>query len=307
VKTERIGLATGVTCPSVRYHPTIIAQAAATLAIISDGRFTLGVGAGERLNKHVTGLGFPARWARHERLREALEIIRLLWRGGYRSYDGRRGPRSGRLHGLLRQGTRRPTARAHPGSPMTIAAGRATGAHREEARDAADAAEDLGRLSRSDPAAGGIRRRRCGRGFRYLSPSALVTDPGILARIKALAIPPAWDDVWICTDPRGHIQAVGTDAAGRRQYRYHDLWREQRDPAKHDRMPGFGAALPRLREAVDQHLEGCGLSRDRVLAAAVRLVDLSFFRPGGEEYARPSWPLWAWPCRGGPSPGWCGK
>jgi DNA topoisomerase IB len=98
-------------------------------------------------------------------------------------------------------------------------------------------------------------------------------------------IPPAWEDVWICADPRGHIQAMGTDAAGRRQYRYHDLWREQRDRAKHDRVLGFGAALPRLREAVDQHLEGRGLSRDRVLAAAVRLVDPGFFRPGGEESA----------------------
>jgi G6PDH family F420-dependent oxidoreductase len=88
VKTDRIGLATGVTCPSMRYHPAIIAQAAATLAIISDGRFTLGVGAGERLNEHVTGEGFPARRVRHERFREALEIIRLLWQGGYRSYDG---------------------------------------------------------------------------------------------------------------------------------------------------------------------------------------------------------------------------
>lgn len=89
MKTDRIGLATGVTCPSMRYHPAIIAQAAATLAIISDGRFTLGVGAGERLNEHVTGEGFPARRVRHERFREALEIIRLLWQGGYRSYDGR--------------------------------------------------------------------------------------------------------------------------------------------------------------------------------------------------------------------------
>jgi G6PDH family F420-dependent oxidoreductase len=89
MKTDRIGLATGVTCPSMRYHPAIIAQAGATLAIISDGRFTLGVGAGERLNEHVTGEGFPARRVRHERFREALEIIRLLWRGGYRSYDGR--------------------------------------------------------------------------------------------------------------------------------------------------------------------------------------------------------------------------
>lgn len=88
-KTERIGLATGVTCPSVRYHPAIIAQAAATMAIICDGRFTLGVGAGERLNEHVVGLGFPARRRRHERFREALEIIRLLWQGGYRSYEGK--------------------------------------------------------------------------------------------------------------------------------------------------------------------------------------------------------------------------
>jgi G6PDH family F420-dependent oxidoreductase len=89
MKTERIKLVTGVTCPSMRYHPAIIAQAAATLAIISDGRFTLGVGAGERLNEHVTGEGFPARAERHERLREALEIIRLLWSGGYRSYSGK--------------------------------------------------------------------------------------------------------------------------------------------------------------------------------------------------------------------------
>ena len=88
-KTERIGLATGVTCPSVRYHPAIIAQAAATMAILTDGRFTLGVGAGERLNEHVVGVGFPALRMRHERFREALEIIRLLWQGGYRSYEGR--------------------------------------------------------------------------------------------------------------------------------------------------------------------------------------------------------------------------
>ncbi|MRG59054.1 TIGR03557 family F420-dependent LLM class oxidoreductase [Agromyces sp. CFH 90414] len=87
--TERIGLATGVTCPFVRYHPAIIAQAAATLALLSDGRFTLGVGAGERLNEHVVGRGYPSVSERHEMLREALEIIRLLWRGGYQSYDGR--------------------------------------------------------------------------------------------------------------------------------------------------------------------------------------------------------------------------
>ncbi|AGL18113.1 TIGR03557 family F420-dependent LLM class oxidoreductase [Actinoplanes sp. N902-109] len=88
-KTERIGLATGVTCPSVRYHPAIIAQAAATLAITSDNRFTLGIGAGERLNEHVVGQGFPSVRGRHERLREALEIIKLLWQGGYQSYEGK--------------------------------------------------------------------------------------------------------------------------------------------------------------------------------------------------------------------------
>lgn len=88
-RTDRIGLVTGVTCPSVRYHPAIIAQAAATLALISGGRFTLGAGAGERLNEHVTGIGFPSVRVRHQRFREALEIIRLLWQGGYQSYDGR--------------------------------------------------------------------------------------------------------------------------------------------------------------------------------------------------------------------------
>jgi G6PDH family F420-dependent oxidoreductase len=88
-RTDRIGLATGVTCPTIRYHPAVIAQAAATLALVSDNRFTLGIGAGERLNEHVVGQGFPAVAERHERLCEALEIIRLLWSGGYRSYQGK--------------------------------------------------------------------------------------------------------------------------------------------------------------------------------------------------------------------------
>lgn len=88
-RTERVGLATGVTCPTIRYHPAIIAQAAATVALLSEGRFTLGLGSGERLNEHVVGRGFPAVATRHAMLREAIEIIRLLWEGGYRSYDGR--------------------------------------------------------------------------------------------------------------------------------------------------------------------------------------------------------------------------
>ena len=109
------------------------------------------------------------------------------------------------------------------------------------------AAAQGGALRRSDPNGTGIRRRRRGRGFSYLrADGAPVTDPRALARIKALVIPPAWQDVWICTDPRGHIQAIGTDAAGRRQYRYHDLWREQRDQDKHDRVQHFGAALPAI-------------------------------------------------------------
>jgi DNA topoisomerase IB len=141
-------------------------------------------------------------------------------------------------------------------------------------------------LTRSDPASPGIRRVRCGRGFRYVGPDrAAVKDPEALARIRALVIPPAWADVWICTDPAGHIQAIGTDAAGRRQYRYHDLWRQQRDAEKHDRVLSFAAVLPRVREVVARHMEGSDLGRQRVLAAAVALIDLGFFRPGGEEYA----------------------
>ncbi|MGE5288099.1 MAG: DNA topoisomerase IB [Micromonosporaceae bacterium] len=145
---------------------------------------------------------------------------------------------------------------------------------------------DTRELLRSDLGRAGIKRRRCGQGFRYFGPHAApVTDPETLTRIKALVIPPAWEDVWICPHPDGHIQAIGTDAAGRRQYRYHDLWREQRDREKHDRMLEFGAALPHAREVVRRHLAGEGLSRERVLAAAIRLIDLGFFRPGGEEYA----------------------
>jgi DNA topoisomerase IB len=142
------------------------------------------------------------------------------------------------------------------------------------------------RLRRSDPAGPGIRRRRCGRGFSYLdADAAVIKDRDTLARIKALVIPPAWEDVWICADAHGHIQAVGTDAAGRRQYRYHDLWRERRDQAKHDRVREFGVVLPHIREVIEHHLGTTGLTRDRVLGAAIRLIDLGFFRAGGQEYA----------------------
>jgi DNA topoisomerase IB len=143
-----------------------------------------------------------------------------------------------------------------------------------------------GSLTRSELSAAGIRRRRCGRGFRYYGPDGTpLTDEVALARIKALVIPPAWEDVWICAQADGHIQAVGTDVAGRRQYRYHDQWREQRDREKFDRMLEFGRALPHVRTVTERHLLGRELSRDRVLAAAVRLIDLGFFRSGGDEYA----------------------
>jgi DNA topoisomerase-1 len=142
------------------------------------------------------------------------------------------------------------------------------------------------RLRRVDPSAPGLRRRRRGRGFEYLDPDGRqVEDPEVLARVAALAIPPAWRDVWISLHPMGHIQATGVDAAGRTQYRYHDRWRERRDAAKFQAMVGFARALPEMRERVEQDLALEGLPRDRVLAAAVRLLDIGFFRIGSEEYA----------------------
>ena len=132
----------------------------------------------------------------------------------------------------------------------------------------------------------GIRRRRAGRGFTYVDPfGQKVTDPAVLDRIKALAIPPAWEDVWICALPSGHIQATGVDARGRRQYRYHDAWRLRRDQEKFDHMLAFGRALPAMRKAICADLARPDLCRERVLACATRLLDLGFFRIGTEDYA----------------------
>jgi DNA topoisomerase-1 len=142
------------------------------------------------------------------------------------------------------------------------------------------------RLRRADVSAPGIRRIRRGRGFSYLNPDGTpVTDPAVLDRIRTLVIPPAWENVWICPWTNGHIQAVGTDAAGRRQYRYHDLWRAQRDRDKFDRVLRMAARLPRARQRIAAALATDGLTRTRVLACAARLLDLGFFRIGGEEYA----------------------
>jgi len=107
----------------------------------------------------------------------------------------------------------------------------------------------------------------------------------VVERIRALAIPPGWEDVWICVDPLGHIQATGMDARGRKQYRYHDLWRERRDRQKFDAMLDFGRALPKLRDRVERDLRKRRISRERVLACAVRLLDRGFFRIGSEDYA----------------------
>jgi DNA topoisomerase I len=133
----------------------------------------------------------------------------------------------------------------------------------------------------------GITRRRLGDDFVYRDAAgAPIRDADTLARIKALAVPPAWVEVWICPDPRGHLQATGRDARGRKQYRYHPRWREQRDETKYEHMLDFGKALPRLRRRVEQDLSRPGLPREKVLAAVVRLMESTLARVGNVEYAR---------------------
>lgn len=142
------------------------------------------------------------------------------------------------------------------------------------------------RLRRSDVQGPGLRRVRRGRGFSYQHrDGTAVTDAATLERIKDLVIPPAWKRVWICPYPNGHIQAVGTDAAGRRQYLYHQQWQEERSEEKFDRVLQMSAALPEMRRRIASDLRGRGLSRDRVLALALHLLDLGYFRSGSEQYA----------------------
>jgi DNA topoisomerase I len=141
-------------------------------------------------------------------------------------------------------------------------------------------------LVRSDPRGPGISRERTADGFGYRDPSgALITAPATLQRIRALVLPPAWQDVWISAEPLGHIQATGVDRRGRTQYRYHDRWREHRDAEKFTHMLRFALALPALRDATLRDVSRRRLDRDRVAAAAVRLLDLGLFRIGGERYA----------------------
>jgi len=143
------------------------------------------------------------------------------------------------------------------------------------------------RLRRSDCSGPGIRRVRRGRGFAYVDDltGAAVADTGTVERIRELVIPPAWEDVWICPWPNGHIQAIGSDARGRKQYRYHEQWRLHRDREKFERMLDFARALPHLRRTADRRLRGGEATRERVLAGAVRLLDRGFFRIGSEAYA----------------------
>ncbi|MCR5880896.1 DNA topoisomerase IB [Phenylobacterium sp. J367] len=140
-------------------------------------------------------------------------------------------------------------------------------------------------VSDADP--GITRRKASASGWNYRKPDdSAVTDDKTLERIRKLAIPPAWTDVWICPRANGHIQATGRDAKGRKQYRYHDGWRAVRDTHKYDRVIAFGRALPRLRKRVDEDLGLRGLPREKVLAAVIRVMEKTLIRVGNEEYAK---------------------
>jgi DNA topoisomerase-1 len=136
------------------------------------------------------------------------------------------------------------------------------------------------------PKGPGIRRRQPGTDWVYIDPEDQpITDEETLARIKSLVIPPAWTSVWISPDPNGHIQAVGRDAKGRKQYRYHPEYRRMRDLVKFDRMRAFGRALPRIRKAIERDLNRKGMPRRKLLAALVKLLEATYIRIGNEEYA----------------------
>jgi DNA topoisomerase I len=138
-----------------------------------------------------------------------------------------------------------------------------------------------------DDSTPGIRRIAAGKGFRYVSTAGkTIRDREVLARIKSLVIPPAWTHVWICPEADGHIQATGRDQRNRKQYRYHPRFREIREETKYERMMQFAEALPAIRTKVDEDLENPGLTRDKVLATVVRLLEITLIRVGNEEYAR---------------------
>jgi DNA topoisomerase I len=152
--------------------------------------------------------------------------------------------------------------------------------------DPRDAAESAGLRYVSDEEPG-IRRRKAGKGFSYLKPDGTrVEDAATLDRIRSLAIPPAYTDVWICAQPNGHIQATGRDAKGRKQYRYHPAFREVRESTKYEKMLEFARALPALRTKIDEHMGLRGLPREKVLATVVHLLETTLIRVGNEDYVR---------------------
>src|SRR5438552_17244748 len=154
------------------------------------------------------------------------------------------------------------------------------------ATDSVEAAEEAGLQYVSDDRPGYARRAKNGE-FEYLDTQGkTIRDEQRLLRIKRLAIPPAWTDVWICPSPTGHIQATGRDARRRKQYRYHERWREIRDENKYDRLVNFGKALPKIRRPLKKNLALNGLPRRKVLATIVQLLERSLIRVGNEEYAR---------------------
>ena len=177
---------------------------------------------------------------------------------------------------------RRPKTPARPAA-VAAAKKRASLLKKQAPTSAAKAAG----LTYVSDAAPGIVRKKRGTGFSYVGPDGVVVrTPATLARIRALAIPPAWTQVWICLDEDGHIQATGRDAKARKQYRYHPHWRETRDDTKFERLLAFGSLLPTIRARVDDDLRQRGLPRNKVIACVVRLLETTLIRVGNEEYAR---------------------
>ena len=186
-------------------------------------------------------------------------------------------PRFGPVHTLAmqRNSSEHPAASQSAGAPIS-----------DLIAQPAQAAKAAGLRYVSD-ATPGIRRRRSGRGFVYLDPDGkLVRDPATLGRIRALVVPPAWTNVWICSLDNGHIQVTARDARGRKQYRYHSRWREVRDENKYEKMAAFARVLPRIRDHVSADLKLTGLPREKVLATVVQLLETTFMRVGNEKYVR---------------------
>jgi DNA topoisomerase-1 len=169
--------------------------------------------------------------------------------------------------------------------PLTRRAGRKSSRARRIAVNPVDSARAAG-LQYSSDARPGLRRVRAGSGFRYFGPEGRTVKASELLRIRSLVIPPAWTDVWISPDPKGHLQATGRDARRRKQYRYHSTWREVRDETKYHLMIGFAQALPAIRRRTRKDLKRTGLPKEKVLAAVVQLLEKTLIRVGNDEYAK---------------------